>query len=125
MDRANGHRRLGFVMNGLGDEERASECYQDAMMTYNQVAPTSKEMAKTYNAYANILRRRGDLKEAGDYFQKAKAIFEQVAVVSAEMACVHPNLGLLLGEQVIWTGPEIVSKQLLKSLNVGHPALAS
>lgn len=82
---------LGITYYGMGDYEKALECFYEVLVFYEKNEDKSA-LSKIYNNVGLILDELGRIEESIEYFEKALAI--KIETNDDDIASVYSNLGL-------------------------------
>ena len=90
---------IGCVLEQQGRLQEALEYHDQARETYQQLDPTSQNLAASYNNIAIVLQIQGRCDEALELFRRARVIQEALDPESLDAAATYSNIGMVLMEQ--------------------------
>jgi tetratricopeptide (TPR) repeat protein len=90
---------LGVVALKRGDLAKAEECFVQALVVVEQLAPFGSDAAVTFANLGVLAEDKGDLGRAEEYYRRALALEEQYSPQSHDLAQTLANLGTLTDQR--------------------------
>ena len=120
---------MGAVYRNLGLYDKAVPLLQEALATRRALLGSDhKDIAKSLNALANLLRRKGDYPSAEIHYREALAILRRLPGDDADVAATQNNLAIVLTERGDYATAELMHRDVLatrrKLLGNNDPAVA-